>query len=104
MIFYKLDYVIEETLKQKLTAEQLFLKKLTGERLSQTEARHLVERIGDHKWYVSEKLGRDVGFNVAAVDFLENIYQERAAKANNSRRGGNRRFDLKERETLLMLT
>lgn len=103
MIFYKLDYAIEETLKQNLTAEQLFLKKLTGERLSKSEAVFLLQRIRDHKWYVSEKLDRDVGFNVAAIDFLENIY-ESGGKTGNSRRGSNRRFNMKERETLLMLT
>jgi hypothetical protein len=103
MIFYKLDYVVDETLKQNLTAEQLFLKKLTGARISQSEAKYLLERIGDHKWYVSEKLGRDVGFNVAAVDFLENIYAANE-KRNDSRRNNRRRLNLQERATLLMLT
>lgn len=102
MIFYQLDYVIDETLKQNLSAEQIFLKKLTGKRLSANEATVLLERIGDHKWYISEKLGRDVGFNVAAVDFLENIY-ETSRKSGDSR-GSKRRFNLEDRKTLLMLT
>lgn len=29
--------------------------------------------IETHKWFLSEKLGRDVGFHVAAADYLENI-------------------------------
>jgi hypothetical protein len=27
----------------------------------------------DHKWYLSERLGRDVGLRVALVDYFENI-------------------------------
>lgn len=34
--------------------------------------RHLPE-ILEHKWYLSERLGRDAGVGVAAVDFFENV-------------------------------
>ncbi|HEX8370391.1 MAG TPA: DUF4032 domain-containing protein [Pyrinomonadaceae bacterium] len=98
MIFYTLDYVVEKTLKQNLTAEQMFLKKFTGGRLTNEEARHLFERIEDHKWYVSERLGRDVGLKVAAFDYLENIYEG----GNDSTKSGRRRrnFNLKVYENL----
>ncbi|HEX8246855.1 MAG TPA: DUF4032 domain-containing protein [Pyrinomonadaceae bacterium] len=104
MIFYTLDYVIEKTLKQNLTAEQMFLKKFTGSPLSNEEAQRLFERIEDHKWYVSERLGRDVGLKVAMVDFLENIYEggndsTRSGRRRNSRRN-NRNFDLKVYDNL----
>lgn len=77
MIFYTLDYVIEKTLKQNLSAEQLFLQNYTGEKFSKKDAEYLFGRISDHKWYVSERLKRDVGMNVAAVDYFENFYESR---------------------------
>ena len=96
MIFYTLDYVIEKTLKQNLTAEQMFLKKFTGSKLSGEEARRLFDRIKDHKWYVSERLGRDVGLKVAAVDYLENIDES----GNDSNKKPRRNFNLKVYENL----
>jgi hypothetical protein len=27
----------------------------------------------EHKWFVSERLGRDVGLRVAALDYFENV-------------------------------
>lgn len=98
MIFYTLDYVIEKTLKQNLTAEQTFLKKFTGGKLTNEEARRLFERINDHKWYVSERLGRDIGLNVAAVDYLENICEGGKNSINSNRR--RRNFNLKVYENL----
>lgn len=89
MIFYTLDYVIEKTLKQNLSAGQTFLKKVTGKKFSKEEADYLWTRINDHKWYISEKLQRNVGLNVAAIDFFENIYQSetgliKSKKSKNS--------------------
>lgn len=100
MIFYTLDFVIEKTLKQNLTAEQMFLKEFAGGRLTNEEARRLFEKIADHKWYVSERLGRDVGLKVAAVDYLENIHE-----SGNDSTGQNRRnFNLKVYENLSLST
>jgi hypothetical protein len=95
MIFYTLDHVVEKTLKQNLTAEQMFLKKFTGDTLSGEEARRLFEKIRDHKWYVSERLGRDVGLKVAAIDYLENI-----RAGGDSRRKLRRDLNLKVYENL----
>lgn len=98
MIFYTLDYVIEKTLKQNLTAEQMFLKKFTGGKLSAEESRRLFEKINDHKWYVSERLGRDIGLKVAAIDYLENIYE---GGNDSTKQGRHRRnFNLKVYENL----
>ena len=58
---------------------------MTGDVFSKKEAEFLWSRIGDHKWYVSEKLGRDVGLNVAAVDYLENVFHAEAAAAAAAR-------------------
>ncbi len=69
---YKLDYVIE-----RLTAdgggEGRRLKSLAGVELSRERAREVWPRLLEHKWYLSERLGRDVGLRVAAVDYFENI-------------------------------
>ncbi len=80
---FKLDYVIERTLAET-TPEQQALKSLTGVSVTASEARTAWPRILDHKWYMSERLGRDVGLRVAAIDYFENI---RTPRAENVRRG-----------------
>src|SRR5215204_1531468 len=75
MIFYQLDYVVDEVLKNIPTEEQVFLKKYLNRDFPRKEAKYLWERIVDHKWYVSERLKRDIGFRVAAVDYIENFYE-----------------------------
>lgn len=62
-----------EIFEQELSTEQIFLEKVTGKKYPQEKAEYLFARISDHKWYVGEKLERDVGFYVAAIDFLENF-------------------------------
>ena len=69
---FKLDYVIEKTLAGEGSTRRT-LKALTGIKLSAGEARRIWPRILEHKWYISERLGRDVGLRVAAIDYLENI-------------------------------
>jgi hypothetical protein len=32
--------------------------------------------IQEHKWFLSQKLGRDIGARVAALDYLENVKRE----------------------------
>jgi hypothetical protein len=75
---FKLDYVIERTLAEA-AEEQQALKKLTGIEITAAEAQSIWPRILDHKWYISERLGRDVGLRVAAIDYFENIRSPRAA-------------------------
>ncbi len=77
---FKLDYVIERTLAET-TAEQWALKSLVGIKMTAAEAGAAWPRIQDHKWYLSERLGRDVGLRVAAIDYFENIHSPRTAKA-----------------------
>ena len=72
---FKLDYVIEETLAETVN-EHRVLKELTGIKIAEDEARLAWPRILDHKWYVSERLGRDVGLRVAAIDYMENIWSK----------------------------
>lgn len=70
---FRLDYVIEKTLALQAGAERRrALKKAAGVILTPAEARVLWPRLQEHKWLMSEKLGRDVGLRVAAIDFFEN--------------------------------
>src|SRR5438128_9104250 len=75
-IQYKLDQVIEKTLEAPGGREQRALKLLTGLELAPSEASFFWPRILDHKWYMSERLGRNVGLRVAAVDYFENVWSE----------------------------
>lgn len=54
-------------------AEQVRLREVAGLRLSREEARSVWPRIQEHKWYLGERLGRDVGLSVAAQDFCRNV-------------------------------
>ena len=78
---FKLSYIIEKVTQPQTTDARRTLKKLAGVKLSATEARTLFPRIQEHKWYISERLGRDVGWRVAAVDYFENIRPPRAASS-----------------------
>ena len=47
--------------------------RLAGEKLSPEEAVEAWGHILDHKWYMSENEGRDVGIEVAALDYFKNV-------------------------------
>ena len=85
MFFYKLDYALGKIFTTEPRQERLLIKKYTGARLSEREAILLWERIADHKWYLSERLNRDVGFHVAAVDYVENYYAPERLSSRASR-------------------
>jgi hypothetical protein len=55
------------------------LKGWAGVRLSASEARDALPRVLEHKWYLGERLGRDVGLRVAAVDYFENVRRPRTS-------------------------
>jgi len=74
---FKLDYVIEKVAEDR--SERQAIKKLTGIKLCASEAAAVWPRILEHKWYISERLGRDTGLRVAAIDYFENIYIPPAA-------------------------
>lgn len=78
---FKLDYVIEKAIQPQLTDVQRTLNALAGVNLSAKEAREVLPRVRDHKWYVSERLGRDVGLRVAAIDYFENIDKSRSVRS-----------------------
>jgi hypothetical protein len=66
----KLDYVIA---RLRLDDERELLRQAVGRQLSTREARAVWPEVLEHKWLLSEKLGRDVGLRVAAVDYFENV-------------------------------
>lgn len=62
-----------ETLSPEDCTSRIF--ELAGTRFEPDVAADLWPKILQHKWLLSEKLGRDVGFRIACIDFLENIGQ-----------------------------
>ena len=64
-----------ETLPPELCAGKIF--EISGTKLDPDTAADLWPKILQHKWLLSEKLGRDVGLRVACIDFLENMEQAR---------------------------
>jgi len=53
------------------------LGSLSGAQLPHGEAKEVWPQILEHKWYLSERLGRDIGLRVAAVDYFENVRRVR---------------------------
>ncbi len=48
-------------------------KSASGVRLAPAEAREVWPQVLEHKWYMSERLGRDVGLRAAALDYFKNV-------------------------------
>src|SRR5918912_346041 len=82
---FKLEHVIEEVISAHPHDQQRTLRKLTGVKLSTHAAQAAWPHILDHKWYLSERLGRDVGLRVAAVDYFENIQSPELFKPRRAR-------------------
>lgn len=82
MIPFRLEYTIEQTLRlmrlSNASRERRVIKKLTGLRIPESQATEVWSSILLHKWYLGERLNRDVGLRTAAVDYLENIAQSTA--------------------------
>lgn len=70
-----LNFTIVSSPKTKFSDAQILLQEWTGKKFSRNEADSVWAKIANHKWNVSEKLGRDVGFRVATIDFIENFYR-----------------------------
>jgi Domain of unknown function (DUF4032) len=88
-ISFRLEHVIEEVLSQHPLDQKRVLRNVAGVKLSKTEARSVWPRVLEHKWLLSERLGRDVGLRVAAVDYFENIQPPRPSNFFN---GGSEMF------------
>ena len=64
------------------------LKELAGVKLSASEASDVWPQVLEHKWYLGERLGRDVGLRVAAVDYFENVRRTRTGASLRAKGGG----------------
>ncbi len=73
---FKLDQVIERAHADDESEKQK-LKQVAGVRLSSSEAQEVWPQVLEHKWYMSERLGRDVGLKAAAADYFENVRRVR---------------------------
>ena len=62
-----------EALAPEACADQIF--EFSGTKFEPEAAAELWPRIIQHKWLMSEKLGRDVGLRVAVIDFLDHMDQ-----------------------------
>ncbi len=75
------DVVVPDEIKKKvdtlLSLDKSFysnlLYRLVSEEFEEEEAKKLWFEIIDHKWKISQQLGRNVGIRVATLDYLENI-------------------------------
>lgn len=62
-----------ETLSPEECTSKIF--ELSGAKCDPAIAAELWSKILQHKWLLSEKVGRDVGLRIACIDFLENMEQ-----------------------------
>lgn len=85
MNVYQLDYVVEKVRQNEPSREQNLLKQLVGQDFTKEEAKFVWEKIGDHKWFIGERLKRDVGLKVAAVDYIENFYDAGIFRKNTGK-------------------
>ncbi|MBV8860040.1 MAG: DUF4032 domain-containing protein [Acidobacteria bacterium] len=83
MIPFRLDYVIEKAGGEAACEEQKVLKELAGVKLRPAEARAEWPRVLEHKWFMSERLGRDIGLRVAALDYFENVRLPRHTRTSH---------------------
>ncbi len=84
MVSSKFDYAIERPSRIGPALDRNVLQIFVGRRISEREANTLLHRIADHKWYVGEMLDRDVGYYVAAIDYIENFYQPLSTREGGS--------------------
>ena len=87
MVIYQLDYVVNEVTQNTPSFEQKQLKKYVNTEFTKEEAKYIWERVIDHKWYVGERLQRDIGLRVAAVDYVENFYDSSIFRKNSKQNG-----------------
>ena len=78
---FMFEYVVERTLAEQPNEEQRLLNRLAGTRLTPAEARAQWPLVLEHKWFVSERLGRDIGLRAAAIDYFENVRLPRPTRA-----------------------
>ena len=68
---FSLDHTIERV--RATDPVPSLVRRLTGLHVPVDQSRSVLASILEHKWLLSERLGRDVGLRVAAVDYVENM-------------------------------
>ena len=53
--------------------EKQKLKSAVGVGITPAEAQEVWPQVLEHKWYMSERLGRDVGLRAAVADYFDNV-------------------------------
>ena len=84
VINYNSQFTFDDLAQAGPDSARSLLEIYTGNNMSPIEASSLLKKIADHKWYVSERLSRDVGFHVAAIDFVENFYEPQSDRHSES--------------------
>lgn len=74
MIPFKSENTINKITESDSSHERSLLQIYTDRRMSEKDGDEMLKRVADHRWFVSERLNRDVGFHVAAIDYVENFY------------------------------
>ncbi|MHC1743384.1 MAG: ATP-binding protein [Syntrophobacteraceae bacterium] len=68
-----MDISMQETLSPEGCVNKIF--ELSGAEFEPDVAAEMWSKIMQHKWLLSEKVGRDIGLRTACIDFLENMEQ-----------------------------
>lgn len=87
-LFMPISFEMQKVKRDEGHSLSRSLRKLAGVKLSAEEARVVWPRVLEHKWYLGERLGRDVGLRVAAADYFENIRPTRARALRHTSVGG----------------
>ena len=87
-LFMPISYEMQKVKRDEGHGLSRSLRKLAGVKLSAAEASAVWPRLLEHKWYLGERLGRDVGLRVAAADFFENVQPPRTRSLRRTRVGG----------------
>ena len=87
-LFMPISYEMQKVRRDEGHGLSRSLRKLAGVKLSAEEASAVWPRVLEHKWYLGERLGRDVGLRVAAADFFENVQPPRTRAPRRRHSGG----------------
>ena len=93
-------FLIEETLQSIVERQQNVRRTCSTVRLSRSAIEKNWREIDEHKWFLSERLGRDVGPEVAGLDYLENISRIPDRSEERRRPGVSARLRTAARRTL----
>jgi hypothetical protein len=87
-LFMPISFEMQKVKRDEGHSLSRSLRKLSGVKLSAAEASAVWPLVLEHKWYLGERLGRDVGLRVAAADYFENIQPPRTHALRRTRVGG----------------